>query len=198
MAYVASHMEYIDDRTFDFLATNNGQMLRKYLEADFVDNSLRIIATAALADYESEQYSEEITLTIELNCASNIRRRLVFKQMFDESNNHDPVFAQQSYTIEVMLPLPRGFDLTFYQEIAARDLDIVNNRVTFSTSTETTIVTVGTADRIGEDQKTFYATLKTSHQLLQLPEPFEFTIIATVGMALTCCVLYFVRPLFWF
>lgn len=163
-------------------ATSIGQMTRKYIDAEYdkSTNNLRILATAALADYEQEQSAEYITLTIELTCTGNTRRRLVFRQSFDDSNNYDPVFAQSIYTIELMLPLPKGFDLSFFQEISARDLDIRNNRVTFSSSIDNSIVTVETADRIGEDQKTFYVTLKTSQQLLTLLQPLEFVIIATV------------------
>lgn len=158
-------------------------MQRKYIEAEFdaVTSSLRIFATAALADYEQEQYAEQITLTIEMSCTGNTRRRLVFKQSFDDSNNHDPVFGQSLYTIELMLPLPKGFDLTFFQEISVRDLDIRNNQVTFSSSIDNSVVTVEAADRVGDDQKTFYASLKTSQQLLTLLEPLEFDIIATVS-----------------
>lgn len=157
-------------------------MPRKYIEAEYdkVSNLLRISATSALADYEQEQYAEQITLTIEMICTGNTRRRLVFVQTFDDSNNHDPVFPQSTYTIELMLPLPRSFDLTFFQEISARDLDIRNNQVTFSSSIDNSIVTVETASRRGDDQKTFYAVLKTSQQLLTLVQPLEFDIIATV------------------
>lgn len=176
---------YLFDRNNNFFsgtATSISNMAQKYIDAEYdaETNSLRIVATAALSDYEKEQFAEQITLIIDMSCTGNTRRRLAFNQLFDDSNNHDPVFAQSLYTIELMLPLPRGFDLTFFQEISVRDLDIRNNQVTFTSSIDNSVVTVEAASRVGEDQKTFIAILKTSLQLLTLLQPLEFDIIATV------------------
>lgn len=62
----------------------------------------------------------------------------------------------------------------------ARDIDLVNNRVTFE-SPASGFIDVGTSDRIGNDSKTFFATLVLNQQLLKLDEQFNFTIIATVS-----------------
>lgn len=62
----------------------------------------------------------------------------------------------------------------------ARDIDLEHNRVYFH-SPASNFVDVGTAAKIGDDKKTFYATLVLNQQLLTLTEPFSFTIIATVS-----------------
>lgn len=66
-----------------------------------------------------------------------------------------------------------------FQEISARDIDLRNNQVTFS-STDSGVIVVGTSDRPGVDGKTFYATLKTDQQLLNINGRMEFIITGTV------------------
>lgn len=53
-----------------------------------------------------------------------------------------------------------------------------NNRVTFSSS-NSDFITVGTAETIGSDGKTFYPTLVINRQLLVINGPFEFQLIGT-------------------
>lgn len=62
----------------------------------------------------------------------------------------------------------------------ARDIDLINNRVTFGSS-NSRFIDVGTSNRNSTDSKTFWATLTLNQQLLRLDEPFNFTIIATVS-----------------
>lgn len=62
----------------------------------------------------------------------------------------------------------------------ARDIDLDHNQVFFH-SPASDFIDVGTLDRVGDDKKTFYATLVLNRQLLSLAEPFSFTIIATVS-----------------
>lgn len=155
-------------------------MTNMYIDARFDDttNKLQIFATPLLLEYESREYETSIQLSIELGCTI-ATRELNFEQPLAEANNHAPIFGQEEYVFTVMLPLPRGFDLTFFQTVSARDLDIINNRVHF-TSTDVKVVTVGSAEQVGADRKTFYATMVTSQQLLSVGAQLEFTITATV------------------
>lgn len=155
-------------------------MTNRYIDARYNADTqkLQIFATPLLLEYESHEVATDISLTIELQCTANTHT-LHFEQPLDEENNHAPVFAQNEYELTVMLPLPRGFDLSFFQNVSASDLDIFNNRVQF-TSDDAVGVTVGTAERVGSDGKTFYATLVTSQQLLSVGAQMEFTITATV------------------
>lgn len=179
-------------------------MNKLYIDAvvDQTTNMLRIFTTAEYANFEEEQIVDEITLSLELTCTTGTQR-LLFRQRITDSNNHDPVFNQTVYEFEVQLPLPMGFDLTFFQvfwfflkllgffflnrymfpshfqEISARDIDLRNNQVTFS-STDSGVIVVGTSDRPGVDGKTFYATLKTDQQLLNINGRMEFIITGTV------------------
>lgn len=70
--------------------------------------------------------------------------------------------------------------LNIFQEVSARDLDLRNNRVTFS-SNDSMVIDVGTSNRIGADGKTFFATLTTNQQILTIQDAIEFTIIGTVN-----------------
>lgn len=155
-------------------------MTNKYIDARYnaITQKLQIFATPLLLQYEYNEVATKISLSIELQCTATTHI-LHFEQPLAEENNHAPVFAQEEYQFTVMLPLPRGFDLTFFETVSARDLDIFNNRVQF-TSDDAEGVTVGTAERVGSDGKTFYATMVTSHQLLNVGAQMEFTITATV------------------
>lgn len=152
-----------------------------YLTARYVDITakLEILVTDALRDYEITETAASIRLTIELGCTIGTRR-LVFEQPLADENNHAPTFGQDVYEFEVQLPLPRDFDLTFFRTVYARDLDILNNRVQF-TSTNAEGVIVGTKQLVGDDGKTFYASLVTSRQMLSVGDGLEFSITATVS-----------------
>lgn len=159
----------------------------KYIDAryDADTQRLQIYATDALADYEYQQTSDRLYLSIELLCTTGTRTLRSFEQPFDESNNHAPAFVlaegEEAYAFRVTLPLPRGFDLTFFQQVGARDLDIRNNRVSF-TSANAVGLTVGSAESAGSDGKTFYATLVTTHQMLSIEGgQLEFDITGTVS-----------------
>lgn len=147
---------------------------------DMDTRKLQIFATDRLAEYEQHEIAEAIRLTVMLACTSGGPKRFLFEQPLDEANNHAPVFGQSLYEFSVMLPLPRGFDLSFFQEVSARDLDIRNNKVHF-TSRDAQGITVGTAQRVGNDGKTFYAALVTTNQLLTVGEQLAFSITATVS-----------------
>lgn len=131
-------------------------------------------------DYDRTQTATSIQEEVELGCTTNTRK-LTFEVQLSKENNHAPTFLQEVYEIVVTLPLPRSFDLTFFQEVSARDLDIWNNQVHF-TSDDAVGVTVGTSQKLGSDGKTFYATLITSQQMLRVGEQLEFTIVATVSV----------------
>lgn len=91
-------------------------MNKLYIDAtiDQETNVLRIFTTDEYANFEEEQIVDEISLSLELTCTTGAQR-LLFRQRITDSNNHDPVFNQTVYEIELQLPLPMGFDLTFFQ-----------------------------------------------------------------------------------
>lgn len=64
-------------------------------------------------------------------------------------------------------------------QISARDIDIHNTQVTFS-SIDSTYFDIGTSAVIGDDGKRFYATLTTKNQILEFSNDVQFTITATV------------------
>lgn len=153
---------------------------RKYIDARLENNTLIIFTTVAFENYEDQETELELQLRINFTCSSSTSRWFVFYQPLKVANNHFPEFTQAIYEITVKLPLHKGFDLTYYNEVWARDIDLRNNRVTFE-SPNSSVIDVGTSTRIGADRKTFYATLILNQQLLTLDEPFSITIIATVS-----------------
>lgn len=75
------------------------------------------------------------------------------------------------------MPLPKNFDWTIFEEIYARDIDLVANFVTFSV--EGTDLFTSETKRMGDDSKTFYASLSTTVQILRLDGPLKFQLRAT-------------------
>ncbi|KAG4076573.1 hypothetical protein HA402_002736 [Bradysia odoriphaga] len=160
------------------ITTESSGFSRKYIDAVLEDGVLRIFTTDAFASYEDQETALQIQLRITFNCTTPSTSRIVFYQGINSANNHPPVFSESEYTIPVKLPLPKGFDLTFFKEVLARDIDLEHNQVTFR-SPASDFIDVGTSDRIGDDKKTFYATLVLNQQLLTLAQNFSFTITAT-------------------
>lgn len=64
--------------------------------------------------------------------------------------------------------------------MSARDIDIFDNKVTFSTNFAG-IVAVSTKPETGSDGKTFYSMLTLTAPLIKLVQPVEFTLTATVS-----------------
>lgn len=86
----------------------------KYIDAILENDFLTILTTDEFKYYEERETSTQIILTIRFTCASN-SRSVYFLQPINIANNHDPVFSELIYEITVPLPLPRSFDLTFFQ-----------------------------------------------------------------------------------
>lgn len=64
-------------------------------------------------------------------------------------------------------------------QISARDIDIHNTQVTFS-STDSAYFDIGTSVVTGDEGKRFYATITTKNQILEFRSEAQFTITATV------------------
>lgn len=98
----------------------NEPMTKLYIDAEINAETkvIRIFTHANFANYEEEQSSDEIVLTLELTCTTGTRR-LIFRQNLAESNNHVPAFSQSVYEFEISLPMAAGFDLTYYQVSAS-------------------------------------------------------------------------------
>ncbi|XP_037037495.1 uncharacterized protein LOC119075215 [Bradysia coprophila] len=165
-------------RMRDTISITTESSSRQYIDAALEGDVLRIFTTEAFASYEDQETAFQIQLRITFVCASPSTTRIVFYQGINSANNHPPKFSESEYTIPVTLPLPKGFDLTFFKEVLARDIDLEHNQVTFR-SPASDFIDVGTSERIGDDKKTFYATLVLNQQLLTLPQNFSFTITAT-------------------
>lgn len=99
---------------------------------------------------------------------------------FEDVNVHDPVFDQAEYLFNIPLPLFSGFSLDLVDvEISARDIDIHNTQVTFS-STDSVYFNIGTSTRVSADGKRFYATITAKNQILEFSNAVQFIITATV------------------
>lgn len=99
---------------------------------------------------------------------------------FENVNAHEPVFDQAEYSFNVPLPLFSGFPLDLIDVvISARDVDIHNTQVTFS-SIDSVYFDIGTSSVVSENGKRFYATITSKNQVLEFSNAVQFTITATV------------------
>lgn len=87
----------------------------KYIDASLENNIMRVFTTDAFADYEERETSLEIQIQINFVCSSLPTKSFVFYQGINSANNHAPKFLEETYEIPVKLPLPKGFDITFYK-----------------------------------------------------------------------------------
>lgn len=130
--------------------------------------------------YEENESMTSVTYTLGLTCVGTGGPNLIIIFNFANVNSHDPEFEQTEYTFDVPLPLFSGFLLEHVGVvISARDIDIHNTQVTFS-STDSVYFDVGTSVVTSDEGKRFYATLTTKSQILQIAGSNQFTITATV------------------
>lgn len=86
------------------------------------------------------------------------------------------------YELIIPTPIFAGFDLTAFLEITAKDDDLTNNQITFSSNDSAQHhINVGTKNVTSADKKTYFANLTLEKILLELPRPIEFEIVATVS-----------------
>lgn len=104
--------EYRMENTVSITTESSGV---KYIDATLENGTLRIFTTAAFTNYEDQETSLQIQLRINFVCSSPPTMRFVFYQGIVSANNHYPVFSESIYEIPIKLPLPKGFDLTFFK-----------------------------------------------------------------------------------
>ncbi|XP_055708550.1 uncharacterized protein LOC129804881 isoform X2 [Phlebotomus papatasi] len=149
-----------------------------FINADYNSElrALTLFTTDEFPDYAQYETRTSILVTISFDCQSTTRD-FSFNQPLVVSNDHDPEFLQPVYEFKIPLPLPANFDLTVFQEIAARDIDIGENGVTFTADSE--YVTIGTLPGPSREPKTYYATMTTKTQILSIVHNIAFEITAT-------------------
>lgn len=76
---------------------------------------MRIFTTEDFKTYEDKETEIEIRLRINFVCSPTGTANFVFYQGLKIANNHEPVFNESIFQIPISLPLPKGFDLTFYR-----------------------------------------------------------------------------------
>ncbi|XP_059612953.1 cadherin-related tumor suppressor-like [Phlebotomus argentipes] len=157
--------------------TNNADSGKIFISADYNAEleALTLFTTDEFPNYAQFEERTTIIMTISFSCVS-LTRDITFSQALVVSNDHDPEFLQTEYEFTIPLPLPANFDLSVFQEIAARDIDIGENGVTFSADSE--YVTIGTS-AVSREPKTYYATMTTKTQILSIVHSIAFEITAT-------------------
>ncbi|XP_316183.4 protocadherin-like wing polarity protein stan isoform X1 [Anopheles gambiae] len=151
-----------------------------YLEARIVGTDLQFLTTAAFAQYEEREIQTVIILQVSYQCTTSTKNGL-YRHNLKLANNHAPSFLQDAYEAVVPLPLPKHFDVTPFitngAGIMARDIDLINNAVTFSV-TENDYMLIE-SHTVLNDPKQFKAILRLKEQVLKMPNKLELTVTAT-------------------
>lgn len=113
-SYSGTIAEYRMNNTVGITTSSSG-FSRLYIDATFENDILRIFTTPDFANYEDQETATRITLGIDFVCTTPTARYFPFHQGIKIANNHAPRFSESQYEIKVQLPLPKGFDLTFYK-----------------------------------------------------------------------------------
>ncbi|XP_075162302.1 uncharacterized protein LOC142234978 [Haematobia irritans] len=174
----------------DILSTSNNEFDLKYIDARLengtnVDDdenatlNLVIFTTENFPNYAKEQTASRISLKINLGCGSGKERILVFFQPLKEDNYYDPIFSQSQYEILMPTPIFAGFELTSFIEISAKDDDLTQNEINFTSTTSIEhYISVGTKNITSNDKKTYFANITLERIYLELPREIEFVITA--------------------
>ncbi|XP_053666283.1 protocadherin gamma-A4-like [Anopheles marshallii] len=150
-----------------------------YIETRINGTELQFFTTEAFAQYEEREIQQIVIIQVFYQCTSGSVTGL-YRQYFKLANNHAPRFLQETYEAVVPLPLPKHFDLSPFLGngvgIMARDIDLINNTVTFSISANDYMLIESSA--VKDDLKQFKAILRLKEQVLKMPNVLELTVTA--------------------
>lgn len=163
-------------------------MEETYITATLTDDILIIHKTDQFGDYAKNEAETSINLKVQFRCQSGSTTGLstyyTFTIYLQVTNDNAPTFLQSEYNMELPLPLPANFEITIYGEIFARDIDLGDQRVTFTGGNNYFDVTA--IGRSASSPKDYFLSIKTSRQILLLPsEAATFQITATDAGGLT-------------
>uniref|UniRef100_A0A1I8P0B1 Cadherin domain-containing protein n=1 Tax=Stomoxys calcitrans TaxID=35570 RepID=A0A1I8P0B1_STOCA len=173
----------------EILSTSNNEFDVMYIDARLqnvtdlsgsVSLNLIIFTTENFQNYAKEQTATRISLKINLGCGSGKERILVFFQPLQEGNYYSPIFSQSRYELLMPTPIFAGFDLTAFVEISAKDDDLTQNQINFTSITSSQHhISVGTKNISSSDKKTYFANMTLERIYMELPQQIEFVITAT-------------------
>ncbi|XP_052897997.1 uncharacterized protein LOC128304799 [Anopheles moucheti] len=150
-----------------------------YIETRINGAELQFFTTEAFAQYEEREIQQILIIQVFYQCTSGSVAGL-YRQYFKLANNHAPRFLAETYEALVPLPLPKHFDLSPYLGngvgIMARDIDLINNTVTFSISANDYMLVESSV--VKDDLKQFKASLRLKEQVLKMPHKLELTVTA--------------------
>lgn len=155
-------------------------MTEEYFQATLNDDNLIIHTTENFGTYRENEVETVVNLRIQFRCSvtgsTERDTNFIFTIYLRDSNDYAPTFSQSEYELVLPLPLPANFELTFLSEIVARDIDLNDNRVSFTGGNN--YFSVGTIGQNALNPKEYAMSLKTTRQILFLPEEF-MTFVAT-------------------
>ncbi|ETN57800.1 hypothetical protein AND_010623 [Anopheles darlingi] len=150
-----------------------------YIDALVAAGKLTITTNDQFAIYEQLSNYTFFINKIVFVCASSTTREMSFRQNIKEENNYAPRFSQDSYTVQLPLPLPKGFDIQLFiadgKGIVAYDMDLTKNSLTFSID-ENEYFSVASMN--GATRTEFIAQLKTKETLTRIQQPIVLRIAA--------------------
>uniref|UniRef100_A0A182PDT8 Cadherin domain-containing protein n=1 Tax=Anopheles epiroticus TaxID=199890 RepID=A0A182PDT8_9DIPT len=151
-----------------------------YIEVRVIGANLQFLTTDAFAQYEEHEIQAVLIIPVTYECTIGSKQG-IYRHYLKMTNNHAPRFLQDGYNAVVPLPLPKHFDVTPFMAngagIMARDIDLINNTVTFSVSENDYLAIESHA--VTDDPKQFKAILRLKEQILKMPNELELTVTAT-------------------
>ncbi|XP_049296498.1 protocadherin gamma-A4-like [Anopheles funestus] len=163
----------------EYVQSATVQSQPNYIGSRINGTELQFFTTEAFTQYEEREIQQIIIIEVFYQCTSGSKEGL-YRQFLKLANNHAPRFLQDSYEALVPLPLPKHFDLSPFlangDGIMARDIDLINNTVTFSVSTNDYMLIESHA--VKDDVKQFKAILRLKEQVLKMPNKLELTVTA--------------------
>uniref|UniRef100_A0A182N8A6 Cadherin domain-containing protein n=1 Tax=Anopheles dirus TaxID=7168 RepID=A0A182N8A6_9DIPT len=152
-----------------------------YITVRLVGSELQFLTTEAFAQYEEHETLAFIIVQVSYECTTGPSPAGTYRHHLKLANNHAPRFLQETYEALVPLPLPKHFDVSPFiangAGVMARDIDLVNNEVTFSIADNDYMIVESLA--IPNDPKQFKAILRLKEQVLKMPNKLELTVTAT-------------------
>ncbi|XP_075970616.1 uncharacterized protein LOC142973004 [Anticarsia gemmatalis] len=151
-----------------------------YLTITLTDSQLVISTNDAFENYEENETSEQIAVTVRFRCTSGSITPLLFLIDVVDTNNNAPQFLPSNeFVYTIAAPLPPGSLITeCFGGLLVRDIDLTTERIDF-TIEENPYFRISYDADASTTPKQFIAVLRTSTFIRSLPQPITLQITAT-------------------
>ncbi|KAG5681021.1 hypothetical protein PVAND_010487 [Polypedilum vanderplanki] len=176
--------ETVDGAIKAYIDGSNEVVFSRYFYAELNEERTRyfLYTTQEFENFEKHQNDRTFRFAISFECESFLTASKSIFINLAEINNYAPEFSNSNYEIEILTPLPTGFQVSFFsnEEITAIDYDLSGNALEFSLS-GSDLFEIEVTEMTNENRKLYYVIKMFTTQRIYFLEngEIELTLTAT-------------------